>query len=81
MDALALEVAVAHHLGAAENLGVELEGAIHVLHGEAEVLHTLQARAERSGIAGGLAQRLHLLRRDAESATSLPHPRIAPGSR
>ena len=52
VDALALEVAVAHHLGAAEHLGVEREGAVHVLHGEAEVLHALQPRAERAAGAG-----------------------------
>ena len=47
VNALALEVAIAHHLGAAEHLGIEREGAIHVLHCEAEMLHALQPRAER----------------------------------
>ena len=51
VDALALEIAVAHDFGAAEHLGVEREGAIHVLHGEPEVLHALQPRAERCVVA------------------------------
>ena len=51
VDALALEIAVAHHLGSAEHLGVELERAIHVLHGQAEVLHALQPCTERPAVS------------------------------
>ena len=55
VDALALEIAVAHDLGAAEHFGVEREGAVHVLHGEPEVLHALQPRAERRAALRGRA--------------------------
>ena len=46
VDALALEIAVAHHLGAAEHFGVELVGAVHVLHRQAEMLDPLQPAAD-----------------------------------
>ena len=62
VDALALEVAVAHHLGAAEHLGIEFEGAVHVLHGEPEMLHALQPRAERPVVARRGAHPTRLLR-------------------
>jgi hypothetical protein len=51
VDALAVEVAVAHHLGAAQYLRIERERAVHVLHREAEVLHALQPRSERPVVA------------------------------
>ena len=41
------KISVAHHFGAAEHFGVELEGAIHVLYREPEMLHALQPRPER----------------------------------
>ena len=46
-----MEIAVAHHLVAAEHLGVELERTIHVLDRDAKVLHALQPRAERRIVA------------------------------
>ena len=58
MDRFAVEIAVPHHLGAAQDLGVELESPIHVLNREAEMLGALEPRAQRSAIAvgrGGLA--------------------------
>ena len=50
---VALEIAVAEHLGAAEHLGIELIGALHVLDGEPEMLDALEPRAERRLIALG----------------------------
>src|SRR5262249_53202833 len=51
VDLLAVKIAIAHHLVAAEDLGVEREGAIHVLDRNTEVLHSLEAGAERSVVA------------------------------
>ena len=51
VDPLAVKIAVAHHLVAAEHFGVELEGAIHVLDRHAKVLHSLEPRAERRVVA------------------------------
>src|SRR5262249_62161835 len=51
MDLLAVKIAIAHHLVAAEHLGVEFEGAIHVLDRKAEVLHSLESGAERRVVA------------------------------
>ena len=47
VDLFAVKVAITHHLVAAEHFGVKLEGAIHVLDGDAEVLHALQTSTER----------------------------------
>ena len=56
VDPLTLEVAIAEHFGAAEDLGIELIGAVHVLNRDAEMLHTLQPRAQ-----GRIVCRDHLL--------------------
>ena len=50
VDALAVEITVAHHLGAAEDLRIERERAVHVLHREPEMLDALQPCAERSTV-------------------------------
>jgi hypothetical protein len=48
VDTLTLEIAIAHHLGSAENLCIELECPVHALDGDTEVLHSLESAAERS---------------------------------
>ena len=51
LHAIALEVAVAENLGAAQHGGIEFIGAFHVLDGETEMLDALQPRAERRLVA------------------------------
>ncbi len=46
VDAFALKIAVAHDLGAAEHRSVELVCALHVLHGEPEMLDATEPRAK-----------------------------------
>ncbi len=48
VDRLAVKISIAHHLVTAEHLGVELERPIHVLDGDAEMLHALEPGAESS---------------------------------
>src|SRR5262249_58652579 len=45
------EIAITHYLVAAEYLGVELEGAIHVVDRNTEMLHSLEAGAEGCAVA------------------------------
>jgi hypothetical protein len=52
VDSLTVEVAVAHDLGSTEDFGIEGEGAVHVLHGEPEMLHALEPGAERPVFRG-----------------------------
>jgi hypothetical protein len=63
VNALTVKIAVAHHLGAAEHLGVEFVGAVHVLHRQPEMLHALQPRAERPAVSRRRACRRTGLRR------------------
>ncbi len=51
VNALTLEVTVAHDLGTTEHLCIELVGAVHVLHGQSKVLGSLQPGTERCGVA------------------------------
>jgi hypothetical protein len=51
MNALAVKIAVAHHLGPSKNFCIEFERAIHMLHCKPEMLHTLEPRAERTVVA------------------------------
>src|SRR5262249_15333395 len=51
VDRLAVEVSVAHDLVAAQNLGIELERPVHVLHRDAEMLDTLEPPCERPVVA------------------------------
>jgi hypothetical protein len=62
VDALALKIAVAHHLGAAKHVRVELKGALHILYRQPEMLDALQSRAECCSAA-----RLRLRRRGGRS--------------
>src|SRR5262245_46102001 len=51
MDLLPMKIAITHYLVAAEYLGVELEGAIHVVDRNTEMLHSLKAGAEGCAVA------------------------------
>ena len=47
VNALTMEVAVAHHFGAAKDFRIEFERAIHVLNREPEMLHALKPCTKR----------------------------------
>src|SRR5262249_18831316 len=72
LDALVMDRAGGHGFSAAEDFRRELVGTVHVLHCEAELLHALQARAQRAAVP---RCGRHLALRGCRRRTRHRHPR------